>query len=372
MSNEINFRGHIPALDGVRGIAIVLVLLSHFMLRDYFMNERHYFMTQFGWIGVDLFFVLSGFLITGILLDSRQNEHYWRNFYRRRVLRIFPLYYFVVIITWLTVLFIEKAPDRLQGYDSFGWFFTFTPNIAMGLKNNYLYHSHIFNLNHLWSLAIEEQFYLFWPLIVRYLPMRWLAILCLVLISMGTGLRHFTDHLVGMDLSISSYTFPFCRMDGLAAGSFLAAALRLGWLQNIPSKWWLARILFVSTGILIMGNFINGTKQTLYTLSALFFSALLFLTLNPDARAIARRVCENRFLRHLGKYSYGLYVFHHMFEYFWRNWFGKPLLESNLHPVIGQTLFILAAFGGTYILARISWILIEEPFLRLKKKAKPA
>ncbi len=370
--DQINFRGHIPALDGVRGIAIVLVLLSHFMLREYFVNERAYFITQFGWIGVDLFFVLSGFLITGILLDSRSNEHYWRNFYRRRALRILPLYYFVVLVTWLTIIFIEKAPDRLQGYDAFKWFFTFTPNIAMGLKNDYLYHSHIFNLNHLWSLAIEEQFYLFWPLIVRYVPMRSLAILCLVLIAMGTGLRHLTDHIIGTELSISSYTFPFCRMDGLAAGSFLAAAFRLGWLQTLPYNTWIARILFCWAGVFIMGNFIYGTQQSLYTLSALFFAALLFLALNPNPRAIARRVCENQFLQHMGKYSYGLYVFHHMFEYAWRDWVGKKLLASGLHPIVGQTIFILLAFAGTYLLARLSWLLIEQPFLRLKKKGREA
>jgi peptidoglycan/LPS O-acetylase OafA/YrhL len=364
----INFRGHIPALDGVRGIAIALVLLSHFMLREYFHNERAYFITQFGWIGVDLFFVLSGFLITGILLDSKRNTHYWANFYRRRVLRILPLYYFVVTVTWLTVLFIEKAPGRLQGYDSFKWFFTFTPNISMGLKNDFLYHSHIFNLNHLWSLAIEEQFYLFWPLIVRYVPMRSLAILCLVLIAMGTGLRHLTDHVVGTELSTSSYTLPFCRMDGLAAGSFLAIAFRLEWLKEVWYSRWIARVVFCWMGVLVLDNFIEGTQQSLYTDSALFFAALLFLALNPNERGITRRVCENAFLQHLGKYSYGLYVFHHMFEFAWKNGFGKQLLASNLPPILGQALYILLAFAGTYLLARISWIVIEQPFLRLKKR----
>ena len=363
--NQINFRGHIPALDGVRGIAIILVLLSHFMLRDYFLDERAYFITQFGWIGVDLFFVLSGFLITGILLDSRRNEHYWFNFYRRRALRILPLYYFVVFTTWLSVLFFEKYPESL---DSYAWFFTFTPNIGMGIKNNYLNHSHIFNLNHLWSLAIEEQFYLFWPLIVRYVPMRPLAILCLVLLAMGTGLRHLTDHIIGTELSISSYTFPFCRMDGLAAGSFLAVAFRLGWLQKQAITTWIARVLFCCTGLLVFENFINGTQQSLYTLSAIFFAALLFLSLSPNPRAFTRRVCENSFLQHMGKYSYGLYVFHHMFEYVWRKGVGNWLLASNLPPILGQTIFILLAFAGTYLLARLSWALIEQPFLRMKKK----
>jgi peptidoglycan/LPS O-acetylase OafA/YrhL len=369
MTAPIPFRGHIPALDGVRGIAIALVLLSHFMLRDYFYNERAYFITQFGWIGVDLFFVLSGFLITGILLDARRNTHYWSNFYRRRALRILPLYYFVVVVAWVAVQIWEKYPETL---DSYAWFFTFTPNIAMGLKNNYLNHSHIFNLNHLWSLAIEEQFYLFWPLIVRYLPMRALAVVCVVLIAMSTGLRHLTDHIIGTELSISSYTLPFCRMDGLAAGSFLAVALRLEWLQKLPLNRWFARALLVWMAVLVMDNFIHGTRQSLYTHSALLFAALLFLALNPNKKGLTRRICENGFLQHLGKYSYGLYVFHHMFEYAWREWFGNRLLASDLHPVLGQILFILLAFGGTYVLARISWVVIEQPFLRMKQKKAAA
>jgi len=89
--SDINFRGHIPALDGVRGIAILTVLLSHFLMREYFASERTFFIFQNGWMGVDLFFVLSGFLITGILLDSREKPGYFLEFYRRRFLRIFPL-----------------------------------------------------------------------------------------------------------------------------------------------------------------------------------------------------------------------------------------------------------------------------------------
>lgn len=365
--SELNFRGHIPALDGVRGIAILTVLLSHFLMIEYFPTERMFFIAQNGWMGVDLFFVLSGFLITGILLDSRERPQYFTQFYKRRLLRIFPLYYFAVLLTWLTIVFVEKAPERLQGYDSFAWFFTFTPNIAMGLKNDWLWHSQVFNLNHLWSLAVEEQFYLLWPLVVRWMPKRGLAIFCLVLLAMGTGLRNLTDHVVGTEFSVSAYTFTFCRMDGLAAGAFVATALRLGWLQALPFKFWLARILFCWAGWEILLIFLHGTEQRLYTLSPLLFAALLFLALNPHPRAATRRVCENRFLQHLGKYSYSLYVFHHMFEYAWKRGFGDWLLTSGWHPVLAQSSYIILAFAGTYALARASWVLIEQPFLKLKK-----
>jgi peptidoglycan/LPS O-acetylase OafA/YrhL len=316
---------------------------------------------------VDLFFVLSGFLITGILVDSRSNENYWSSFYKRRVLRILPLYFFVVTVTWLTIIFIEKAPERLQGYDSFAWFFTFTPNIAMSLKNDWLYHSHVFNLNHLWSLAVEEQFYLLWPFIVRFLPLRWLAVLCVALIYVSTPLRFWVDELVGMKFSPASYVLPFTRMDGLAAGSFLAVFFRLDLQSFIPFDKWLVRIVCCWTGWEIAQIFLHGTENRLYTLSALFFASLLYLSLNTDPRALVRRVCENAFLRDLGKYSYGLYVFHLMFEYAWLEGFGKRLLASDLHPAVGQTTYILLAFGGTYLLARLSWALIEKPFLSLKE-----
>lgn len=364
-SSDDIFRGKIPALDGVRGLAVLLVLLSHFFLVEFWTNERAYVLAQAGWLGVDLFFVLSGFLITGILLDSRHNKHYWSSFYKRRVLRILPLYFFVVTVTWLTILFIEKTPDRLQGYDSFAWFFTFTPNIAMALKGNWLSHSNVFNLNHLWSLAVEEQFYIFWPFLVRFLPVRWLAGLCFCIVFFSTPLRHWVAGEQGVN-SVASYVLPFTRMDGLAAGSFLAVFFRLDLHHFIPFDKWIVRIVLCWTGWEIAQIFLHGTELRLYNLSALFFASILYLSLNTDRNALIRWVCENTFLRHLGTYSYGLYVFHQMFIFEWENWFAKPLLHSGLPLALSQTIYVLLAFSGTYLLARLSWVLIERPFLKLK------
>jgi peptidoglycan/LPS O-acetylase OafA/YrhL len=357
---------HIPALDGVRGIAIVLVMLSHFLLVDWWTNLHLYTFIQGGWMGVDLFFVLSGFLITGILLDTKGRPNYWSGFYRRRLLRIFPLYYTVVIITWFATYFIEN--QRPAGYDSFGWFFGFAPNIAIGLKNDWSWHSHIFNLNHLWSLAVEEQFYIFWPLMVYLLPRRYLLGLCVLLVYFSTGLRHLTDEWMQMSMSRASYVLPYCRMDGLAAGSFLAIFLRLELNTFVPYDKWLARFLLVWMGYRIADALWFGNTQFLATMTALFFASFLYLALNTDPGAWVRRLCENRFLRHLGKFSYGLYIFHQMFEYFWHDLFRDPMLKMGLNPVLAQSLYILLAFGGTYVLARISWVVIEQPFLRLKSR----
>lgn len=360
------FRGRIPALDGVRGVAVLLVLFSHFLLRGFWANEQHFVLAQAGWLGVDLFFVLSGFLITGILLDSRRHQNYWSSFYKRRVLRIFPLYFFVVAVTWLTVIFIEKAPDRLRGYDSFVWFFSFTPNIAMSLKNDWLYHSHVFNLNHLWSLAVEEQFYLVWPFLVRFVPIRWLAALCVGLLVVATPLRFWVAGEHGVN-SVASYVLPFTRMDGLAAGSFLAVFFRLDLHSFIPFDKWIARIVFCWSGWETAQIFLHGTELRLFHLSAMFFASLLYLSLNTNPRALVRHICENRVLRDLGKYSYGLYVFHLMFEYVWLGGFGNWLLTSDLPPAAGQLLYASLAFAGTYLLARLSWIFVEQPFLRMKE-----
>lgn len=371
------FRGHLPALDGVRGLAILGVMLCHFMLRPLWPDERLWNVVHSGWLGVDLFFVLSGFLITGILIDARGKPHYWKNFYRRRLLRIFPLYYAVVIITWLVIIFIEKAPDRLQGYDSFLWFFAFAPNIAIALKGEWLYHSHILNLNHLWSLAVEEQFYLVWPLIARYLPLRYLLLLCALLLHFSTPLRHHTDHLESLEKgipylthSVPAYVLPWCRMDGLAAGAFLAVWLRLGLHQYVPYSRWIARILLVWMAVKLFDGMWNGATQYQFTVSALCFVALLYLALNPHPKALVRRVCENPVLRHFGKYSFGLYVFHHMFQLVWLRYFGNDLIaqvQSGALPVwAAQTAYQLLAFAGTYALARLSWLVLEGPFLRLK------
>ena len=364
--SDISFRGHIPALDGIRGLAILLVMISHFLIPELFRDNTHYRILQLGWLGVDLFFVLSGFLITGILSDTSEKAGYWKGFIRRRVLRIFPLYYFSVLVVWLTVMFAEKAPDRLQGYDSFVWFFGFAPNIAMALKDNWLYHSHVFSLNHLWSVAIEEQFYLLWPLIVYWLPRRALLIFCFTLVAFSTSIRLATDDYVGHEWSLAAYMLPWCRMDGLATGGFLAVLFRLGWQRYIPFSNWLMRIAVICAAILLVRQAMYGSEQTIATISAVGFGALLYLALNQHPQAFVRRVCEHAFLRHLGKYSYGLYVFHEMFKYAWMKGFGAWLLQSGWPAWLAQIVFIGLAGLGSYVLARVSWKWVEEPFLRWK------
>ncbi len=367
------FPGKVPALDGVRGIAILVVMFNHFLLRPLVPNTPFWKLIDSGWLGVDLFFVLSGFLITGILLDTKHRERYWSTFFRRRALRIFPLYYFAVLIVWLEVIFIEHGADRLHGYDSMWWFVFFLPNIALAFKGDWLYHSNYMGINHLWSVAVEEQFYLAWPLIVKLLPPRVLLLLCTVLIHYGLTIRTMVDaQFQTTDTwSMASYVLPYCRMDALAAGAFLAIIFRLGWHRQIPFNLWIARVIFCCMGWDVAQSLLHHGDQTQGTLSALFFASFVYLALNQHPKAFVRRLCEQPFLVHLGVYSYGLYVFHHMFRFIWMAMFGDWLLAAGWPPAWVQTVYILLAFGGAYLLARLSWALLEKPFLKLKEVWAP-
>ncbi len=368
------FPGKMPALDGVRGIAILVVMLNHFLLRPLIPDTHFWKIIDSGWLGVDLFFVLSGFLITGILLDTKHRERYWATFFKRRALRIFPLYYFAVALVWLEVVFIENGAERLHGYDSMWWFVLFLPNIALALKGDWLYHSNYLGINHLWSVAVEEQFYLIWPLIVKILPPRVLALLCVVLIDYGFTIREAVDKQfspIPYAWSMASYVLPYCRMDALAAGALLAVFFRLGWHLRIPLDRWIARVILCAYGWDIVQSLLHNGDQNQGTLSAVFFAAFLYLALNQHPKALVRRICENRFLMHLGVYSYGLYVFHQMFRFTWMYLFGDWLMASGWPPALIQTLYILLSFGGTYLLARLSWALLEKPFLKLKEVWAP-
>ncbi|MEO8103866.1 MAG: acyltransferase, partial [Betaproteobacteria bacterium] len=212
-----------PALDGLRGLAILLVLVHQFSLLEpqgdvlSFMFSN---ISNVGWTGVQLFFALSGFLITGILLDTRHAQNYYSGFYARRTLRIFPLYFIVLAVAFLVVPAIGVVPPKLAAdQPNQIWLWTYTSNWAtvMGVGSK--------AFPHYWSLAVEEQFYLVWPLLIRSRgPARCIRfclgvavvslLLRIVLVWAGTP-------------SEGIYQNSFCRMDALALGGAAAAALRI-------------------------------------------------------------------------------------------------------------------------------------------------
>ncbi|MBS0244284.1 MAG: acyltransferase, partial [Proteobacteria bacterium] len=162
--------GHIPALDGIRGLAVIMVLLFHFICAATPLNNIEALVIRFfnyGAYGVELFFVLSGFLITGILYDARSKPNYFKNFYIRRTLRIFPLYYGVLFLTFVVAPLIPWLSGPTLSYmaEHQAWAWLYATNVFIAIKGYWAYAY----LEHFWSLSVEEHFYLFWPFLVYWL-----------------------------------------------------------------------------------------------------------------------------------------------------------------------------------------------------------
>lgn len=365
MSNSQTGHSRIPALDGVRGIATLTVLTGHFMFYDVYHEQWWWAIAHAGWLGVDLFFVLSGFLITGILLNKKGRPDYFRDFYRRRILRIFPLYYFALILSVVAIVFIDQQPHRLYtGYDSLGWFLAFIPNVALALKGDWLWQTNWVGLSHLWSLAVEEQFYLLWPLVVLLIPRKPLAILCAILIWAGYYIRVQTDVSFGQEWSIASYVLPHCRMDGLAAGSLLAILMHLGQLSFSPLQKTIVRDLTFGLAMTTLYLLLAGNTHWRGEVVALTFMGILYLALSPDSKI--RTFCERPLLMHLGLYSYGMYVFHQMFRVIYEYIYRGPLEASGLPIGWVQAIYMVLAIGTTYLIARLSWRYVEQRFIAMK------
>ena len=218
-------------LDGIRGIAISAVFLFHSapFIRDH--NETHVGnfvlnnIFDLGWAGVDLFFLLSGFLITSILLDTKNARGYFQNFYARRVLRIFPLYYLLLASVAVVFLAVPVLRDRYADvYASQGWYWVYLQNWPMAIHSGADFQAAF--LGHFWSLAIEEQFYIFWPFLVWLFARRSLLAVCGGLVGLSLAIRLAV---ASMDTSYSAQQFLyFCtvtRLDCLAIGAIAAIFL---------------------------------------------------------------------------------------------------------------------------------------------------
>ncbi len=367
---------HIPALDGLRGWAILLVLVCHFFAPG--------LDGQGGWgrgagvlvgltrHGVDLFFVLSGFLITGILYDTKGLPHYFRNFYGRRTVRIFPLYYLALVICFLLVprFFAFSTPGLKTIWQDQWALWLYCSNWIMTWRQTWAFNADWLNLAHFWSLAVEEQFYLLWPLVVMGLCRRRLMVLCAVLVVAALALR-MAMAAAGVQ-PLAMFVFTPCRIDALAIGSFLAVAVRgpagLAGLVKAARPVGLGCMIALPMVLLLSGGsqvFIAGLK---YTFLGGVFGSLLVLTLAAPSGSLLARAMDNGPMRLLGKFSYGIYVFHHLLIPAFLAGFGPEILQGWCPSrVVANAIYFVLASTASVAVAWVSWHLFEKHFLKLKR-----
>ena len=341
----------IPQLDAVRGLAILVVMAHNISPKYPVLHSERLFAD--GWMGVDLFFVLSGFLITGILLDTKISASYFKNFYVRRCLRIWPLYFALLFFMFVIVRFLNPSEFQTVIQTSSPWwaFPLFLQNFLLPISTNAAG-----PLGVTWSLAIEEQFYLVWPLVVRICSPKALWRVALAEICISPALRY--------DLAlhhVNLYTNVFCRLDGLMAGALLALLIRSAGFasEKFLKRFW---ILCIVTAPLAFLAAWSQAQWIVFTFTALASASFLYVSLFSRQKWL-QTIMTNRFLMYSGRISYGLYLLHKIP-------FG---FVQTLHLDRHALLPFPFIFVMSYVLAALSSNLLEKPFLRLKRffESKP-
>jgi peptidoglycan/LPS O-acetylase OafA/YrhL len=370
------------ALDGLRAVAVLMVFCQHY-------GAARAWIFGWGWTGVDIFFVLSGFLITGILYDSQNGQHRYRDFYARRTLRIFPLYYAV----WLVILLTTPVahwqwnwrwalwPAYIGNYARF--LFLHVPGdpyqfdrLLFGQTVEHWFGTpmHLW-IGHFWSLCVEEQFYLIWPFVVYSIRKReTLVRICVAVIIAMPLLRWLLTlwlPLLLLRMELFYRSLP-TRLDALLIGGLIALLLR-GAEQQWLSQWrrWLlagagaAFVVAYLVSVKLMklpfyGSATNWIGIVGFTLIDVFAGALILECIHPGSWL--GKVLTFKPLRLLGIVSYGFYVYHDLFHDF----FG--LFATRFFPGMGYAGIVVTALVGTTLVATLSYQLLEKPMLKLKAR----
>ena len=365
-------RRHIPALDGIRGCAILMVMLLHFttviVLPTGSVASGLRAVLQWGWAGVDLFFVLSGFLITGILLDGKGGPHYFRTFYARRVLRIFPLYYATLAVYFLAAPHVV-GPSHHVPFQMQARYWAFLGNYQLLPWESWSV------IGHFWSLGIEEQFYLAWPLIVFACGRRETIGICLAAV-VGAFAFRFAELSAGASGWLVYHYTPG-RIDGLALGALIALLVRDP-LSASRLRRWSPYAALVAVGVLTMlairsrgltNDAANFQMMSVgYSAIALLFAAAVARVVTGDPTGRVAQVLSARPLVTLGTFSYAIYVFHPALL----RLVGKARLvpaqaQLATHPLIWILAFPLAMVMLSVACGYASWHLFEKHFIALKR-----
>lgn len=362
----------IPELDGLRGLAILLVILCHYVGNPNhaplgFWPHRFLLAFTLGWSGVDLFFVLSGFLIGGILLDAREAPHYFRAFYMRRVFRILPIYYlwtllFAVAVIAVLLFFPGRLGVTYHALLRVPIQLLFLQNVFIGMPH-FTWTWFVVT----WSLAIEEQFYLLAPPLIRFLTLRRFTVVIAATIVLAPLLRFMLFRYWAPETYLCAFLMP-CRADSLSCGMLLAVAWRDARAREfIRSHAALLRrvffVLFLGVGGLLwwLVHSINVVTVTIgYSWLAFFYSALLLTVVSQSGGWLAA-LMRWRFLGWLGGISYCVYLLHDAF-----NFFAHGILlhaEPQLYNLSQLTVSVFALVA-TLGVASFSWRFFEKPLVR--------
>jgi peptidoglycan/LPS O-acetylase OafA/YrhL len=361
----------IPELDGLRGLAILSVIAYHYTNGELlnktqglpFYVERSMAM---GWSGVDLFFILSGFLIGGILVDARNSDSYFKVFYIRRFFRIFPIYYLWILLYFFIAVFAGELirvhsfsgailPMGFRVYAHFLYIQNFVPMVAVsGFVGSWFLHT--------WSLAVEEQFYLVGPSVVRLLSPRNLILFLVGVVVTGPLLRAMFLWHTHFDVT----RITPCRSDTLAMGMLLAIAWRSArtqeWLSTKLPHLYILLVIF-ACGFLALWKY-HSEQFLMFTIGFTWigsFYALVVLLSLVHSRGLIARAGRIRWLGRVGQVSYAMYIIHLVVNLAC----SFLLLHSRPRIVtVGGALSALTAVGVTYLLAEASWKWLEHPLIR--------
>ena len=340
---------YIPALDGLRGIAVSLVVIyhCHTKLGDGLLSR----FAEYGWAGVNLFFVLSGFLITGIIIEGREDAHFFRNFYARRALRIWPVYVLLLLLNYILVpILLEHNPYhawRITSTAPWLYYALFVQNLfTLALPGP---------IGPTWSLAIEEQFYLAWAPIARRLSLRYLAVILVTAFVVSPAVRAWNTGLL-------TPTHTLIHLDGLAIGSLIAVLLRMDTFSK--STWHKLGLAGIALGLFGVGLMLYRGTAFADTFLALGFGGMMIAAIVSAPGSFYARVLCAWPLKSIGTISYGLYMMHILVFVVIGNFELRMLQYGTLGNLAVVASRIVLSLG----FAALLWVGFEKPILRLKRR----